>query len=497
MKLFLLVLQAILTDLIDDPKPRARRTFTLIAKSLQGLANMASFGSKEHWMEPMNAFLGTHRESFKSFIDDVCYLPPVAAPVPSSPKPTSYSTPIAIRNRLPLTSQEGFPSLPYLIDQAREFAGLVELWLQGTGGKDGAEGIATSIGKEDGDLLSFHTLCKQLHARTQDCLSRAERAERPHSDLSFRWEELIEQLQSSSGLGPASRPVSKQGPTIGEEDEYAGLGSAEYGIETPTRDSFDNVAMRAAGEAAARARGALACEASRNELIEEDSRSIQEFENDRDGGAASVAASMLQQENSTMSLDRRAGIHFRGSFDMNRAGNMISGTSSMTSMSANSGSIPSLQQSSSTMGFLPREPTTSSQRDRAERDREITRDIESQLAGNKRTGGPSAFNTTITTVRGGSAHDSPSGSAVSSETDSNATTALPSWTKERERREKEKERMKKREKEERERRLKDFVPLAHMMGGIRGRRKDKKDEKEKEDREKLRETKDKDHHAGD
>ncbi|KAI7031731.1 hypothetical protein KC352_g47421, partial [Hortaea werneckii] len=107
----------------DDIKPRARRTFTLIAKSLQTMANMASFGTKEHWMEPMNAFLTQHRESFKAFIDDICYVPtalsgatagytgsPVASPtyapgVVSAETNLSYTTPMTIMQRLPPTSR--------------------------------------------------------------------------------------------------------------------------------------------------------------------------------------------------------------------------------------------------------------------------------------------------------------------------------------------------------------------------------------------------------
>lgn len=48
---------------IDHPGVRAQRTLTLVAKSLQGLANMTTFGVKEPWMEPMNEFLGVSRIS--------------------------------------------------------------------------------------------------------------------------------------------------------------------------------------------------------------------------------------------------------------------------------------------------------------------------------------------------------------------------------------------------------------------------------------------------
>ncbi|KAK3698861.1 GTPase activating factor [Vermiconidia calcicola] len=208
----------------EDVKPRTRRTFTLIAKSLQTLSNMASFGAKETWMEPMNAFLTQSREGFKSFIDEICYVPtPLTAAThqgsfgssPTYPASAvsadthlSYTTPNTIMQRLPPTSREGFPSLPYLIDQARAFAELVQLWLdatmamsQGTestaNAKSHAE-VMAAIKASGGDLLAFHQICTRLYKRTQECLSRAERAERPNSSLSFRWEELIDQLQPAS-----------------------------------------------------------------------------------------------------------------------------------------------------------------------------------------------------------------------------------------------------------------------------------------------------------
>lgn len=211
---------------LDDVKPRARRTFTLVAKSLQTMSNLASFGAKETWMEPMNAFLVQNREGFKSFIDDVCYVPtPLSASVHSTAprqSPTyppgvisaethlAYTTPMTIMQRLPPTSREGFPSLPYLVDQARAFAELVQLWLEATtaissatettsSAKSHAE-VMAAIRASDGDLMAFHEICTRLHKRTQECLNRAERAERPNSALSFRWDELIDQLQPDRHL---------------------------------------------------------------------------------------------------------------------------------------------------------------------------------------------------------------------------------------------------------------------------------------------------------
>lgn len=184
-------------------------------------------------MEPMNSFLTSHRESFKTFIDDICYVPqpistgqfsPSAGSSPTFPPGVvsaethlSYTTPMTIMQRLPPTSREGFPSLPYLIDQARAFADLVQLWMEitspslhtdsATASKTHSE-IISAIQASEGDMVTFHETCTRLNQRTQECLSRAERAERPTSALSFHWEELIDQLQSSrvTGNGNGSAP---------------------------------------------------------------------------------------------------------------------------------------------------------------------------------------------------------------------------------------------------------------------------------------------------
>ncbi|KAK3814447.1 MAG: Rho GTPase activation protein, partial [Benniella sp.] len=56
----------------EHPEARAHRTLTLIAKSLQGLANLVMFGIKESWMVPMNEFIDENTKSLKDFIDQIC-----------------------------------------------------------------------------------------------------------------------------------------------------------------------------------------------------------------------------------------------------------------------------------------------------------------------------------------------------------------------------------------------------------------------------------------
>lgn len=209
-------------------------------------------------MEPMNAFLSSSRESFKAFIDDVCSVPvPVSSPTQANaPKssPTyppgvvsaemnrSYTTPMTIMQRLPPTSREGFPSLPYLIDQARAFAELVQLWLDATTDAASATASSTSakshaeliaaLQASEGELMAFHQICSDLSRRTQECLSRAERAERPNSALSFRWDELIDQLQPSSH--PDSGDEMLQQPQPSSMDTLAERVAKDVSVASPT-----------------------------------------------------------------------------------------------------------------------------------------------------------------------------------------------------------------------------------------------------------------------
>ncbi|KAK1776128.1 hypothetical protein QBC45DRAFT_227750 [Copromyces sp. CBS 386.78] len=149
----------------DHPKPRAQRTLTLIAKSIQALANLNIATKKEAWMEPMNEFLQKQRQPFKDFADAVCAIP---AEKTNTSVPAPYSTPLTILGRLSPLAREGFPSLPYLVDHARNFAALAKLWA-----KIHPESDWDSSNCE-GDLLQFHRLCTTLHQRATHCFSQME-----------------------------------------------------------------------------------------------------------------------------------------------------------------------------------------------------------------------------------------------------------------------------------------------------------------------------------
>lgn len=159
----------------DYPRPKAQRTLTLIAKALQALANLSNIGKKEVWMEPMNRFLSSRRQALKDFIDEVCAIP---AERSNYVLPASYSTPITMMGRLSPLAREGFPSLPYLIDHARNFASIVKLWTD-------HNRSSTSDARYEGDLLIFHKHCSALQQRADLCMNRMDviRADNENASL--------------------------------------------------------------------------------------------------------------------------------------------------------------------------------------------------------------------------------------------------------------------------------------------------------------------------
>ncbi|KAK0387307.1 hypothetical protein NLU13_5620 [Sarocladium strictum] len=196
----------------DHPRPRAQRTFTLITKALQKLANISTFGKREEWMEPMNRFLTAQRQSFRDYIDQVCDIP---AERGQQLLPAGYSTPMTIVNRLGPVAREGFPSLPYLIDHTRSYAGLIKLWVDSKPQQNGKTPL-------DGELLIFSDLCVTLQERVDNCLAKLEavraaeaeaNANPPPSDLSEALEAAL--IISSS---TASTPANHNGSSIALSD---------------------------------------------------------------------------------------------------------------------------------------------------------------------------------------------------------------------------------------------------------------------------------------
>ncbi|KAI1762166.1 Rho GTPase activation protein [Hypoxylon sp. FL1150] len=214
----------------DNPRPRAQRTLTLIAKGLQALANLSTFGKKESWMEPMNKFLGIHRQPFKDYIDQMCSIPTERNVVAV---PASYSTPITILGRLSPISREGFPSLPYLIDHPRNYAALVKLWLESS-----RKSTSTDPSDFDAELAEFHLICIELQRRSDECLARVE-VLRLAEDESIATEDITETLEKAALVDSVNLSYANQSAWV-ENDPYHAPGSSGSEPDGGDQPSFRN-----------------------------------------------------------------------------------------------------------------------------------------------------------------------------------------------------------------------------------------------------------------
>ncbi|KAI2467038.1 Rho GTPase activation protein [Annulohypoxylon bovei var. microspora] len=215
----------------DNPRPRAQRTLTLIAKGLQALANLSTFGKKEGWMEPMNKFLGIHRQPFKDYIDQMCSIPTERN---LSSVPASYSTPVTILGRLSPISREGFPSLPYLIDHPRNYAALVKLWLESS-----HKSNATDPSDFDAELAEFHVICLDLQRRSDECLARIESL-RMAEEESVGTEDLADALEKSALLDTVNLTYGNSASWM-ENDPYRPPGSSGSELESSDRSAFQSL----------------------------------------------------------------------------------------------------------------------------------------------------------------------------------------------------------------------------------------------------------------
>jgi hypothetical protein len=174
-------------------------------------------------MDPMNRFINTQRQSAKDFLDAICAIPVERTNMTLS---ASYSTPITILGRLSPVAREGFPSLPYLVDHARNFAALVSLWVQ-------KHPVSASESQTyEGDLLAFHNLCIELHKRAMECYARietlraAETASQPTEDLL-----LLNEAMERISMGGDTLNVSSYGGSSAVWNENEGRPPGSSGSE--------------------------------------------------------------------------------------------------------------------------------------------------------------------------------------------------------------------------------------------------------------------------
>ncbi|KAM3455591.1 hypothetical protein MY3296_002302 [Beauveria thailandica] len=218
----------------DFPRPKAQRTLTLVAKTLQKLSNLGTFGKREEYMEPMNRFLTSHRSVFREYIDQVCSIPSdrsVVAP------PANYSTPNTICGRLSPTCREGLGSLPYLIDAPTSFAGLVKLWTSA-----GFDDLNTE--HTDGELIIFNDLCLGLQKRVDACMAKVGRLRAAEAAARGAPSRLVETLEQAALAEPLRSPYSAAYTAMCHDVDQLFSGSGSDGPDEGSSSSRRSKDMR-------------------------------------------------------------------------------------------------------------------------------------------------------------------------------------------------------------------------------------------------------------
>ena len=137
-----------------QPSAVAQRSLVLVVKSLQGLANMSKFGVKEPWMGRMNFFIEAKVRDLKAFLIIVSTFP--ASAIKAHLHASQYCAQKVIRS-LPSAVRESIPSVPYLIDEPRECAVIVNLWM-----KSYRQYTSRKDVKLDTSLQKFHNACQAI-----------------------------------------------------------------------------------------------------------------------------------------------------------------------------------------------------------------------------------------------------------------------------------------------------------------------------------------------
>lgn len=136
----------------------------------------------------MNKFLMAATPEFKTFTEAVSS---ISSAEPAKHIEPQFQAPMQIRSRLSQTSREGLPMLPYLLDTPRSLATLVDLWV------DLAPGNFTLMDIDE-PLRRFHGICLELRRRTKDCMTKAEPAAKPHSNLEPQWQQALSDQQQQN-----------------------------------------------------------------------------------------------------------------------------------------------------------------------------------------------------------------------------------------------------------------------------------------------------------
>lgn len=188
---------------------------------------MSGYGGKEKWILPMGTLSAEYEDQFTTFIDQICDATNLTGPR----QPAQYSGPALIKSRLDPLSQEGIPTLPFLIDQPREYAGLVKLWnrhLLPPLSANQKKHHSIDVAKLSDATRAFHAACVQLDIKAVGLIETAvEKEEEDLSESEAVEEEIVTSVAEMniqnhhSGSIRQSKKDLHHRPSFTHEEEYS------------------------------------------------------------------------------------------------------------------------------------------------------------------------------------------------------------------------------------------------------------------------------------
>ena len=159
---------------------------------------MSGYGGKEKWILPMGTLSAEYEDQFTAFIDQICDTSGITGPR----HPAQYSGPALVKSRLDALSQEGIPTLPFLIDEPRELAGLVKLWNRQLCPPLSANSLnhhSIDPAKLSDAARDFHFACVQVNTKMTELVETAvEREEEDFSENDVMEEEIVSGIADMS-----------------------------------------------------------------------------------------------------------------------------------------------------------------------------------------------------------------------------------------------------------------------------------------------------------
>ena len=165
----------------------------------------------------------------------MCTPPTDSMDVPLQP---ALATPLMILSRLPPTSREGIPNLPFLLDKPKECVNLIHLWLRlVVQSRHGQSHTAIDFGKLSPPMRHFHEICVRLEAKTRHLVKLAEQWEEDTSD----GESLI---QEASGLTIDRRSSRSRSPALSSSNSDRKFWSLDEISGSPTKSGLGSTSKK-------------------------------------------------------------------------------------------------------------------------------------------------------------------------------------------------------------------------------------------------------------